>query len=128
MADEGKILSLADIATLDDTNYLVVPVEEWKGAVRLGSLDGAALLDWVEKNEGPEANTSGLRLLCISLVDAEGKRIGDADTVAMMKRKNSKVVVRLINEALHLNGLKAKEEEGRKNGSSEASSVASPTA
>lgn len=127
MADEA-LLSIDQIEQVEDTVFVTIPVPEWKGSVRIGSLSGEQILEWVEKNgEAVAGKTAGIRLLALSLVDADGKRIGTVDTATKLGAKNAGVLTRLVNQARDLNGLR-EPTAAAKNGSGEASSVASPTA
>jgi hypothetical protein len=132
--DEERLLNIEEIASADDTQYAVIDVPEWKGKIRIGTLPAGTLLDWVEANTGPAKRTAGIRLVVESLVDANGKRIGEPKHIEIFKRKDSRVMNRIANEVLKLNGLAGgaadskKIEEQAGNASGEAHPDASPTA
>lgn len=112
----------------DDLEYKVIPVPEWKGSVRLASLTGDQLIAWAEANSKDDGarNESGTRILIMSIVDAENKRVGSEAMIKKMLKRNAGIVTRLIDEAMMLNGLRPKKVEALKNVSGEANSIASP--
>lgn len=122
-----NVLDLAGIEAASDVEYKTIPVPEWKGSIRLGSLTAEQFLAWAAANEGPLASLAGIRMLTASLVDASGNRIGDESALAKLQAKNPVVLTRLVREALKLNGIEPKEEAQRKNDSGEAKPIASPT-
>lgn len=127
MADE-KLLSIEDIEKANDTRYETVPIPEWNGSIRLGSLSADDLIAWSEKNGDPASSkVAGVRLLVASMVDGADNRIGTDATVATLRKKDAKILTDLVKRALALNGLSEKAVEERKNGSGEASAPASPT-
>lgn len=130
MADQTQKVfdSIDDMLAKDDVRYATVPVPEWGGAVRFGSLSAGAMLDFVESNEGPAKRTAGLRLIIQSLVDSTGKRIGNVEKhLEAMRSKDAQVTNRLVGEILKLNGMDEASKKVLGNESSAASSGASPT-
>ena len=117
--------SMDEILDVDDVRYAIVPA--WGKRVRIGSLSAGDMLDFVESNEGPAKRTAGLRLIIQSLVDKDGKRIGDIKKLDQLKKKDADITNKLVGHILKLNGM---DEAARKvlgNDSSEAPSGASPT-
>jgi hypothetical protein len=123
----GKFLSIDDIASAADIQYVEIEVPEWKGKVRFGSLDAGELIDFIEANDGPAKRNAGLRLIIKSLVDENGTRIGTDKHLESFKKKSARVCSRLVDDILILNGLDAKGKDVPKNVSSEAATDASPT-
>jgi hypothetical protein len=130
MAEEenDELLSFSEILDADDIQYEVVDVPEWGGKIRIGSLSAGEVLEFIELNDGPAKNTAGIRLLNRSLVDKAGKRIGEDKSLGELKKKDHRVVNRIIGQILKLNGMDKKAAEEAKNDSSEAALAASPTA
>jgi hypothetical protein len=120
------LLSFDDILEVDDVTYVEVEVPEWKGKVRFGSLSAADVLDFVEAPE-QQKKTSGLRLINKSLVDRTGRRIGDDKKLNQLAKKDHRVINRLIEEILKLNGLDKKADTSQKNDLGEVPQGASPT-
>lgn len=103
-SDDERVLSVEEILAADDITYDVV--EAWGGRVRIGSLDAGTMLEFIKANENPTAkHTAGLRLLIASLVDRDGKRIGDASMMEAFKRKNMSTVNRVVERIMQLNGI-----------------------
>jgi hypothetical protein len=139
-----KFFSLADLEQAPpDTVYAVIDVPELKTKMRLGSLTAEGMIAWMEGNSDPlQKNTAGLRLLVLSLVDVNNKRIGEVylggqlkpspEMMQAFKKRDARFVGRLCNEAYKVNGMEdqvkaeAKKEEA-KNVSGEAASVVSPS-
>ena len=120
MADEvnGKhILSIDEMLSADQVDYAEIPA--WKikdpktgemiqGYVRIGSLMADEVAEFRETNEGPAKKTAGLRLFVKSLVDAEGKRIGNETHFHAFKKTSNAVQERVLAKVLELNGLTTK--------------------
>lgn len=124
---EGKLLSLDDMLSAEDIQYVEVPTPEWGGKVRLGSLSAGEMMTFIETSEGPERQTSGLRLIVRSLVDADGNRIGSDKYLESFKKKDAKVINRLVKAILELNGMDVKAQAAEKNDSGGTASVVSPS-
>lgn len=119
MADK-KFLSLDEMLDANDIQFIEVDTPEWGGTVRLGSLTAGEMLTFIETSEGPAKANAGLRLIVRSLVDAEGNRLGTDKHLEAFKKKDAKVVNRLVKAILTLNGMDAKTQVAEKNESSEA--------
>lgn len=126
--DEDRLLSLDEIIATEDTQFFKMHIPEWKGSIRLGSLSAGQVLEFIELNEGPAKKNAGFRLINDSLVDADGKRIGDEKKLAALRTKDSNVINRIVSEILKLNGMHKKTAEEEKNESGGATPGASPTA
>ena len=116
--NKEEVLSIDDMLAADDVKY--AEVSAWGGKVRLGSLDAGSMLDFVEANEGSAKRTAGIRLLVKSLVDKDGKRIGEDRHVDLFKKKDAGTINRMLEEIMRLNGLDDKKAATAKNDSSEA--------
>jgi hypothetical protein len=123
------ILAAPDLATQD------VEVPEWGGTVRLRMMNGqerdafeASCM--VSKADGTqEFNMRNLRarLVAVTLVDAEGKRLFNEGDVDALGRKSAKALGRVFEVASKLNGITdddASKLAGEANGQGEGSFVA----
>lgn len=124
----SNVLSVEEIEAAQDTDYAEVPVPEWKkdSIVRLGSLMASDYNEWVEKNGELTVRQSGYDLIRRSIVDENGKRIGSPALVEVLRKKDARIISRLLSAALNLNGMVGKGAEEIKNASSEAKPDASP--
>lgn len=127
MADElnGKhILSIDEMLSADQTEYAEIPA--WKikdpktgemiqGYVRIGSLTAEEVAEWRDTAEGPAKKTMGLRIFVKSLVDKDGKRIGNDTHFHAFKRTSNAVQERVLAEVIKLNGLSMKAATDAKN-------------
>jgi len=114
---ENKVLSMEEITASDDVEYAEIPGFKPGQVFRIGSLSAGDLIEWSEANEGEAKRTAGLRLICKSLVDAEGVRIAlDPKNVVVFRAKSHKVTERIVREILTLNGMNVKADEDVKKG------------
>lgn len=105
MAKELRgILGIDQIKDADDTIYETLEVPEWKGAIRLGTLDAGTMIEHVRQNEGPAKFTAGIRMIVESLVDGDGRRIGKPEHQQILMKKNAVVTNRIADAILRLNG------------------------
>lgn len=123
------LLSAKEILDVADFQEVTVDIPEWRGSVRLRSLtaaDAAKYVDSVRNN----AQDSAIMLFALSCVDERGQRIFTYDDLPALREKQFRVILRLQNRLLELNGLRdsAKTEEIAKNDSGEADSGDLPTA
>lgn len=117
MSSEKKILSFEDITAKSDIETIDVEVPEWGGVVRLTMLSGEQMVTFWEKNKKSE-NEGIVNLIAMSAVKEDGTPLfASAEHVAKLKTKSFKVLKRLSEAALRLNGLddKKKQEEEVKN-------------
>jgi hypothetical protein len=129
MTEEVKSpsLSIDDMLDAADIQYVTVPVPEWGGEVRLGSISAGDMLDEIEATQAKGDRESTIRLVVRSVVDADGARIPPESVeafVAKFKKKDIRVMNRLAEAALKLNGVPTRLDA--KNGSGETISVVSP--
>jgi hypothetical protein len=123
MSDTPKYLSIEDIDSTIDTRYS--EVQAWGGTIRLGSLNAGDMMEFVESNEGPARRTAGIRLIVKSIVDKDGRRIGEPKHIEIFKKKDATTIAMLVNKIMELNDLNP--ETKVKNESSEANTGASLT-
>ena len=122
-----KVLSVEEMMAAPDIEYDEVPA--FGGIVRIGSIDSGQMIEFIEANEGPAKRTAGLRMIIESIVDAEGKRIGNYTQLEQWKHRSQKTCDKIITAILKLNGLDKASKAAAGNASSEAPvSGASPTA
>ncbi len=130
-------LNLQNIIDATDTEYEVVHTDEWApgSTVRLGSLDAASYDAWLERNGEIKLRQAAFELIARSLVDDDGKRLVDAEDVAglvalanSLQKRDARVITRLKNAVLKMNGLTGPGAAEIKNALSEAKSDASPSA
>jgi hypothetical protein len=125
-----KKLNVVDMLDAEDIQYVEVPVPEWGGEVRLGSVTAGDMLDEIEASSRNGDREGTIRLVVRSLVNADGSRVPQdqvEDLVKKFKKKDVRVMNRLAEAALSLNGVRTDRTES-KNGSGETSSDVSPTA
>jgi hypothetical protein len=130
----SDLLNFDDLVAEPDTRYDTVKTP--RGSVRLGSVSSADILEWMDDNEDKVRGVfSGLRLLVKTIVNADGKRIGDglpdaerlkaqAEALERLKKRDSVENGKLVQACLVLNGLRAKAIVPP----NDASGAASPTA
>ena len=105
MAKKLTLLTLDDILGADDIEFRTVELPEWKGSVRLRLLNGAETIHFQTFLETNRREAS-LALVRSSVVDAEGKKIFQTkESFEALKKKSYKVIRRISDECLDLNGL-----------------------
>lgn len=83
--------------------YVLVPVPEWKGLVRLGSVRSHIALEFIEGVGDLAGRTC--RFVAESVVDAKGRRIPNIErAVRVFRNKDARVIQRLKEAAMRLNG------------------------
>lgn len=117
---EETYLTREDIEADQDKEYGTVLAWKNKQGVpanlRIATVDAESIIDWTEKNEGPEKRTMGLRLVIKSAVDKDGNRLFTDEDLPMIGRKSVKVTERVVRAILSLNGLSVKDREAAKKG------------
>lgn len=132
----AEFLSFDELVSEPDTQY--EEVKFGRGTVRIGSVSSKEILQWFDDNEDKvRGQYSGLRLAIKSIVNPDGKRIGEglpdaerqeAQEAALLKllARNARDNGRLVAACLVLNGVRPKGKSP--NVSSEAPSTdASPS-
>lgn len=115
MADEneGKVFeTVEDMLAAPDVEYATIP--GWSGLIRIGSLTAGDMIEWTEANEGEAKRTAGLRLIVKSLVNSDGKRIGNDKHIPLLRAKSHKVTEQVVKAILKLNGFNIKDDEKSK--------------
>ncbi len=113
----SEFLSFEQFMEEDPVEYDVVRLP--KGACRIGSVTGQEWAEWTEMRESPEGRKkSGGWLIAISLVDGNGRRIGDPTKAAEIVKKNLKTSELILRAIFALNGISkdTKAEAVAKNG------------
>jgi hypothetical protein len=128
--DKMPVLSFSQIVEIEDIRYEEIPVPEWNGSIRIGSLMAEDLTEWMTAMENPElAKTAFLRLLALSICNEDNSRLDKNQitaAVGLLQKKDANVINRLVKRVRVFNGLDDKSLEARKNASGEADSNASP--
>lgn len=97
--DRGAILSASDV------EYKEVNVPEWGGTVRLRSLSALESQTFAENFKKGDKDGQ-VRLIIMSAVDEHGDPLFTEADIAALQKKSMKVVLRLQNAAMELNGLR----------------------
>src|SRR5262245_58375992 len=125
---EKKYLTLDDVAAIDDVRY--VEVEAWGGVLRFASLPAEEMIAFLEANESAAGKkTAAARLIAMSVVDGDGKRIGSPKYLEMLRKRDSATIAMIVGKLLDLNNadkLEAQLTEAKKS-SGEATFVSSPS-
>lgn len=95
-----KILSVADIAAANDCKIEKVPVIEWGGSIYMRTLTVSEVESISKKKIIPNSV-----MLAAVICDENGNKIFSDQEVQILEKKNSAVVVRLVEKAIELNGM-----------------------
>lgn len=117
-------MGVADIVAAEDLRYKTIEVPEWDAQVRLGSLNAGL---WIEFHRADDQHSTGVHLLAHALVDAEGTRLWTPDLVAQLLCKDKKVIGRLVDVALEMNGMRIVPTDPKSGRSVEPGTDVSPT-
>lgn len=111
----SKVLSREEFLGIDDVQYKDVAIPEWGNGhvVRLRTLTAAAALDFAESSK--EDKASAIRLIIASAVNEGGDPLFTGADVERLRKMSMKIVLRLQNAAMVLNGLKEGEDASTKN-------------
>ena len=132
----GKFLSREEILKVQDRSFIVVNCPEWGGKVRLQSLTGAerdqfeeSILGAKNKDGSREVVTKNLRakLVALSVVDQDGKRIFNAEDAFALGEKNAAPLDRLFAAAQKLSGISKDDVEDMVKNSGTGQDAGSPT-
>lgn len=113
----AKVLSFSEFLATDGIDYVEVPIRGGD-SVRLGSITAEDFAAWTELREsGPEGRkTSGALLICRSLVDENGVRVGNEAQLAQVQKMNLKTTETLLKAIFKLNGINQQDEAAAKKG------------
>jgi hypothetical protein len=113
-----KLVSVDEIMNAYDTEFIEVEVPEWTPAalkqegkvkkIRLQVMSAKEAIDFTklsqrQAKEGLE-DDSLVRIIQICAVDGDGKKLFTAEQLEQIKTRSFKVLVRLQDEALKVNG------------------------
>lgn len=113
-----NLVSVGDIMQAYDTEYIEVDVPEWTPAamkaegkvkkIRLQVMSAKEAIDFTklsqrQAREGQE-DDSLVRIIQICAVDGDGKKLFTTEQLDQIKTRSFKVLVRLQEEALKVNG------------------------
>lgn len=127
-------LTLAEILAAVDLPREEVAVPEWGGSVWIRVLTGAERADFelanvrarkAAKDDDAWFRDYGVRLLALSLCDETGKPIASQGEASALAGKSSRVLDRLVDVAVRVNGLRASDVE-RDAGNSDGTPSAGP--
>ncbi len=100
------ILAAVDVQTED------VPVPEWGGTVRVRGLSGTErdgyelwIIQGKGRNRDINIRQSRAKLVALTIVDADGKRVFDEADVALLGKKSALALQRVFDKAAALSGL-----------------------
>lgn len=114
-ASEDKVLSMEEFLSEKDEEFATVPGFKAGTVIRLGSLSAGSLIEWSEANESEAKRTAGLRLIVQSMVDSEGRRIGQDKHISMLRAKSHKTTEAVVKAILKLNGMNVAADTKAKN-------------
>ena len=100
------ILGKDAIFGITDLEYTELDVPEWGGTIRLQSLTGAdANAIGAMSQKDVFTSDALVRLVIMSVVDAEGNKVFTDDNRDELNKRNAQVLIRIGQAALKLNGL-----------------------
>ena len=115
MADHVEKIygSLSEIVDAGATVVEYRTIEGFKPneKVRIGSVTADDMVQWTEAGEGEAKRVAGLRLICMSLVDKDGKRYAaqnEAESVKILGKVRHSVTERILKAILELNEMNVK--------------------
>lgn len=113
-----KILSASDILDSDDIQIIDVPIDEWKGTVRLRQLNAEQAHRFARAIRDPDPEKQAeatILIITLSAIDEEGNLIFTKEDVEKIKRKSGAAVIRLQQAIIKLNELLGAHREEAKN-------------
>jgi hypothetical protein len=128
-------LSKDQILSANDADFELVDVPEWGGKVRVKTLTGderdayeQSLIDQRGNVLGPKLAGAQARLVALTAVDDDGKRLFGDDDVKALGAKSAQALNRVFEVSMRLSRLTQKDVEelvGNSNGTQDESSTAS---
>ena len=102
-----KILTAEDILNTDDKEYVIVPVPQWKGSVRLKTLTAGEAMEFAKLANKKDKLSENLivHLVSKSAVDEDGKLLFNKEQSGKLIDKNFGAFKIIQEAALKLNGL-----------------------
>lgn len=117
---DRKVLSFDEYVDTPDVRETFVDTP--RGQLHLRSVSSEDIIEWIEDNaDKVKGKDAGLRLLVKCVVNPDGSRIpSDKQEAALAKLRKQDAFEngKLVNEAMVLNGLRAKLKDEEKNDSS----------
>lgn len=99
------LLTLDDILGADDIRTEYVEVPEWHGTVRIRSLTGAERDKIIDRSQEKNGVVFYAQVIAMSLIDDDGKNIGDATTAGKLVKKNAGALFRVWRACARLSGI-----------------------
>ena len=118
MSEEKVYGSIEELLGASEVEYRTINGFKSGEKVRIGSVSAGDMIEWSEANDGEAKRTAGIRLLCKSLVGPEPANVRYADdprNISKFRALPHKVVQRIVEEILDLNGLEVKKDKQAKN-------------
>ena len=115
--EKQKRLSRQEILDLSDAEVREVDIPEWGTTINLRTLTALEATSFAESYKRGDKD-GAIRMLVISAVDEDGKLMFTEADIPSLQKKSMKVILRLQNAAMELNGLRDRKvvEEAAKNG------------
>ena len=111
-----NILSREQILQAKDLVTEVVEVPEWSGSVLVKSLTGAerdqyeaAIVEQKGRDTKVNMRNARARLVALSVVDEEGKRLFSPNDVSLLGTKSAAALQRVFNVSMRLSGISAED-------------------
>lgn len=111
-----SILSREQILQAKDLVTEVVEVPEWSGSVLVKSLTGAerdqyeaAIVEQKGRDTKVNMRNARARLVALSVVDEEGKRLFSPNDVSLLGAKSAAALQRVFNVSMRLSGISAED-------------------
>jgi hypothetical protein len=114
---DGEFLTAADILGASDEEIRIVEVPEWGGKkIRMRTLTAGESGEFMSlASDKAKQGEAPLYILMMSLVDEAGRRLFKKADIETLKKRSLKVVMRIQDIAMDLNGLTDKAKEAAKN-------------
>ena len=117
-ARPSKLLNFAEIEASSDLAFEDVDVPEWGGQIRIQGLSGNAATEFVDAQTKDNQKEAAYKIVWMTAITEDGSRVFGADekkAIAFLKTKSFKVILRLQQAALRVNGLADDEKAVTKN-------------
>lgn len=112
----SEFLTAAEILNADDLEYTEIEVPEWKGTLRLRVMSADEAIKFQDQINTPSLKKSAwVKILALCAVDGEGKRLFSDREMEALRKKSTKVFLRIQKVLLKLNGFTEDVEETAKN-------------
>lgn len=105
-SNDTRILSAADIMAANDLTPEPVFIPEWNGTVLFRPMPADDAIAFQEAMNGPARKSAWVDIFAKCAVDADGNRLFQKNQVAELRKKNTKVFLRMQMFLMELNGFK----------------------